>query len=503
MFEFIIFASGTLVMVLEMVGARLMAPHVGTSIVVWTALIGVVLAFLAVGARLGGELADKRLSPRTLAAVLAGAGCGTALTAVIHPLFGIRLMESCPNLYLGAVIGAVLYFALPALLFGMVPPYIVRLRLANPAAYGATVGRLYALSTAGSIVGTFLGGFVLISYFRSTEILFGAAGAAGLLSLLAAAKKNPAGLLLLLAGPGAAFAAHSYENWQAEHGALPCLETPYNTIRVFEGITEDGRLARLMRTDPGKVQSGMYMDDPIELYAEYTRYYALGTALHPEATRVLMLGGGGYSVPKWLLAGRGGLDGAKLRLDVVEIDSGMTRLARSHFRLQDDARMRVLHEDARRFLNSNTQTYDLIFVDVFNSYYSVPFQMGTREAALALRRALAPGGMLIMNVISAFDGENGALFRSIHAAVGSVFPETHCFAVHDRNNLHTVQNLMLLALPEKRPDLAASFAGRETRLSAGIQSLLQTRITEKPAREVPPLTDEYAPVERYAQALLR
>jgi spermidine synthase len=246
----------------------------------------------------------------------------------------------------------------------------------------------------------------------------------------------------------------------------------------------------------------MYLDDPIELFAEYTRDYALGSALHPKAARVLMLGGGGYSVPKWLLAGRSGLDGAALKLDVVELDPGMTRLARAYFQLPDDPRMRVYHEDARRFLNTNTQQYDLIFVDVFNSYYSVPFQMGTQEAAQALCRALAPGGMMIMNIISSYSGENGRLFRAIHAAMAAAFPELHSFAVNNPEKLDGVQNIMLLALPEKRPDLAAAFAGGAAHLSQRIQAMLRTRITQAVAQDLPALTDNFAPVERYAQALL-
>jgi spermidine synthase len=502
MFAFVIFVSGIMVMVLEMVGARLLAPHVGTSIIVWTSLIGVVLAFLAAGAWLGGRLADTKLSPRVLAAVLAGAGLGVALTALIHPLLGAGIMEASPNVYQGAVLGALLHFALPALFFGMVPPYVVKLSLANLASSGATVGRLYALSTAGSIVGTFLGGFVLISYFSSTDILFGTAVAAGLTSLLVSVKKNSLGILALLCGLVAVVGSASYEAWRTGQGGLPTLETPYNTIRLREGMTEDQRRVRLLQTDPGKIQSGMYLDDPVELYAEYTRYYALGSALHPKATRVLMLGGGGYSVPKWLLAGRSGLDGAALRLDVVELDPGMTRLAREYFHLPDDPRMRVHHEDARRFLNTNTRQYDLIFVDVFNSYYSVPFQMGTREAAHALRRALAPGGMMIMNIISSHSGENGLLFRSIHWAMASAFPELHAFAVNNPENLDRVQNIMLLALPEKRPDLADAFAGDAPHVSRHVRAMLRTRVTRAVARDCPPLTDNFAPVERYAQALL-
>jgi spermidine synthase len=308
---------------------------------------------------------------------------------------------------------------------------------------------------------------------------------------------------VLLGGISAAFCSASYHSWQAKQGLPTVRETPYNTIRIFEGIAEGGRRVRLIQTDPGKIQSGMYLDDPIELYAEYTRHYALGTALHPKAERVLMLGGGGYSVPKWLLSGRSGLDGATLTLDVVELDPGMTRLAREYFQLSDDPRMRVLHEDARRFLNTNSRQYDLVFVDVFNSHYSVPFQMGTQEAAQALCRALAPGGMMIMNIISSYSGENGLLFRSIHAAMAAAFPELHAFAVNKPDKLDEVQNIMLLALPEKRPDLAAAFAGDAAHLSQRIQAMLRMRITQAVTQDCPPLTDNFAPVERYAQALLK
>ncbi|MDR3363196.1 MAG: fused MFS/spermidine synthase [Desulfovibrio sp.] len=500
MLEFVIFAAGALVMVLEMTGARLMAPHVGTSVIVWTSLIGVMMAFLALGAWLGGRLADKRLSLRFLARILSGAGAGAALTVCLHLSLGAGLMEACPNVYVGAVLGSMLYFALPTLFFGMIPPYIVRLRLSDLASSGAAVGRLYALSTAGSIVGTFLGGFVLISFFAGTQILLGVAVAAGLLSLLVGGKKNAPALCLIAAGLCGATGGAAYHAWQeGREGFLPTTETPYNVIRLYEGMATGNRLVRIVQTDPGKIQSGMYVDDPIALFAEYTRYYAIGTALNPGARRVLMLGGGGYSVPRWLLAGGGNLD-RDFRLDVVELDPGMTRLARKYFHLPDDPRMTIVHEDARRFLNSNEAPYDLIFVDVFNSHYNVPFQMGTVEAARAMRRALAPDGMLLMNIISAFSGEDGRLFRAVHAAMSQVFPETRTFAVDMLEPPGAVQNLILLALPEKRPDLATAFAGNAPQMADDVRRMLRARIDAPVDKDVPPLTDDFAPVERYSRA---
>lgn len=501
--ELIVFASGALLMILEMVGARVMAPHIGTSVIVWTSLIGVVLACLACGAFIGGRLADKKLSHKVLAAILAGAGLGCALTALLHPLIGSAVTSAVPNIYAAAVVAAICIFALPATLFGMVSPYVIRLSLANIATSGATVGRLYALSTAGSIVGTFLGGFVLISWFSSTHILLGTGAAMLLLSLISSARKPALRVALLLLIPVAAWGHSSYNTWQTAQGNLPPVETPYNSIRIMEGMAHEKRMVRVMATDPGYMQSGMYIDTPAELYFEYTRYYGLGTVLVPHATKVLMLGGGGYSVPKWLLAGHGGLDGSKLTVDVVELDPGMTAVSRKYFALPDDKRLHVFHDDARRFVNANTKQYDLVFVDVFNSHYSVPFHVGTVEAAKAMRRAVAPEGALLMNVISAVEGPDGELFRAIYGALRTSFAHVYVFVVSDKKSLDSVQNLMIMALPQDNPAIQTVLEGKGGDFSAPVQAMLAARLAEVSAGQTPPLRDDYAPVERYTQALLK
>ncbi len=507
MLELTIFASGALIMVLEMVGARVMAPHLGTSVIVWTSLIGVVLACLALGAWLGGRLADKQLSPAILGRILAGAGLGCALTALGHRFVGSIVTHYVDNIYLAAVVAAICLFALPAILFGMISPYIIRLRLADIATSGATVGRLYALSTTGSILGTFLGGFVLISFFPSTYILLGTAAAMLMLSLLvsryAATSEIVPRILILIALPLIGVLNASYEHELTIHGTPPPFETPHNNIRISSGYDEDKRLVRLMATDPGYAQSGMYVEAPTELLFEYTKRYAIGTVLFPKAQKILMLGGGGYSLPKWLLAGHGGLDSESLRLDVVELDPGMTALAKSHFALPDDARMRIFHEDARRYITMNKEKYDLVFVDVFNSHYSIPFHMGTVEAAKALRRTVHDDGAVLMNIISAFEGEDSAILQSIYGALSTSFSTLHIFAVDGQKPLTEVQNFIVLALPKAQERIERILVSQGEEFSPQIQSMLKDRLSQKISLLVPPLYDEFAPVERYAQALLK
>ena len=509
MSEITAFLAGALVMVLEMSGARVLAPHVGTSAIVWTSLIGVVLACLALGSWAGGLVADKKLNSATLAAILSAAAIGCAITAFAHNAIGSAI-SGTGNLYVSAVLGAIFIYALPAFFFGMVTPYVIRLKLASLATAGATVGRLYALSTTGSILGTFLGGFILVSWFSSSAILWGLTLALFLLSLANYPKRPWLRLCLLTLAVFLAWQDHAFAEWQASKSGRYLIESPYNAIRLMEGtdFARGGAPVRLMATDPGYSQSGMLKNDPQELYFDYTRFYALGPKNVPDAKNVLMLGGGGYSVPKWLLSDKSPLgDRHDLRLTVVELDPAMTRTAEKWFNLQPDDRMKIVHEDARAFLNRNKDKFDLIFVDVFNSHYSIPFQMGTREAVQEMRSALNDNGALLMNVISAIDGDDGRLFRAIYANLVDEFADVKVYCVGQPGQPGQIQNLMVLARPLKK----ANEAGRgEMPVHAGISpdkheiSNMEKHLHgANIARDVPPLTDEYAPVERYTLMLSR
>lgn len=505
MLELTVFLCGAFVMALEMVGARVLAPHVGTSAVVWTSLIGVVLACLALGAWIGGRTADRKVSAQGLAKILLGAALGCAFTALGHQFMGQQITSWIGNLYAAAVLGAIGVFALPAFFFGMVTPYVIRLRIASVDTAGSTVGRLYALSTTGSILGTFLGGFILVSFFSSSTILWFLSLAMVILSLANAPKKPvPRSALLILLAIAAMMDSH-HAAWVADRGGPMLVESPYNCINITEGVdTRRGRVrVRLMSTNPGYLQSGMLIDDPDELYFEYTRFYALSSRYVPDAKSALMLGGGGYSIPKWLLSGKHGFNGKPL-VDVVELDPAMTAVAAKVFGLPNDPRLSIHHEDARAFLNSLNRQYDLVFVDVFNSHYAIPFQMTTGEAMGAMRRAVAPGGALLMNVISALTGEEGRFARAIIHGLKRHFPEVHVYCVGDPASPEEVQNLMIVALPEA--DRAMRDPARRAGMSPDaweMERMAGHRYVHHIPEDEPLLTDDFAPVERYAMMLLR
>lgn len=514
MLEATVFLCGCLVMVLEMTGGRVLAPHVGTSAIVWTSLIGVILAFLAAGAWAGGKFADKKLSRHGLSQALTGAALGCLLTAFFHAAIGKGVTSGISNLYLAAVIAAICIFAFPAFFFGAITPYVIRLRIASVDTAGATVGRLYALSTAGSILGTFLGGFILISWFSSSVILWSLTFFLIALSLVLYPGKPYLRLILLGASIFLCWQDNEYAKWLADKGGEVLIESPYNTIRIMEGEDNrriDGKV-RLMATDPGYTQSGILINDPAELYFNYTRFYGMGPKLAPHAKSILMLGGGGYSVPKWLLANKSMLD-SDISITTVEIDPAMTESAKKYFGLPEDKRHKIIHADARAFLNRQKDKFDLIFVDVFNSHYSIPFQMGTKEAMLALNSALAPGGVVLMNLISAIEGEDGRLFRAIWQNFDNTFADAKVYCVSMPANPQYVQNLMLVGKSRDNDKILAekndagnnlnTYKSTLSPTNGEIEAMEKNLYLKAVPADVPPLTDDFAPVDRYALMLTR
>ena len=488
-------------MVLEMAGSRVVAPYVGTSLVVWTSLIGVIMASLSLGYWLGGKAADLRPDQKMLAKVVLLASIFTGVTALLsNPVLRV-LSRNLSSVYMSSAIGALLLFAVPSVLLGMVSPFIVRLAILDVGSSGATVGRFSALSSAGSIFGTFLGGFILISFLSSGAILLLVAAVLAFVALLLyrsvwrKAGAFCAAFLILTCGAGV---------WgmpmmpPGEH-----IDMPYNHIWVAEHTRANGRRARFLMTDAFSegAQSIIYTDNPSELVSEYTKFYDLAFHYKPDAKNILMLGGGGYCVPRHLLATRSDDLGAPdFSMDIVEIDPGITAAARKYFSLPNSPALSIHHEDARIFLNRAAMdpgshgTYDAIFMDVFGSWYSIPFHMTTVETARNMSDLLAPDGVLISNVISSLYGSKSGIFHGIYAALSQVFPRVLIFPAQrpDPYFAQTRQNIMIVAfksddelpvLPPHDPETAR---------------LLSHRWTEPFIPEIGAFTDAFAPVEIYA-----
>lgn len=476
-------------MILEMVGSRVLAPYFGTSIVVWTSLIGIILGCLSLGYWWGGKLADEKPSMRILAFIVLMAAGFIALIALSKSFVLGFLQERTSSLHLASAAATLFLFAPPSILLGTVSPYAVRLKIMDVQHSGKTVGSLYAISTLGSILGTFLAGFFLIGFFGTTNILLVLSVILVITSLLASlrdrlVKLTVMGILLVLfVGSG------TYDAYLAGLEFYD-MDSHYNRILIYNTTDEaTGKTMRVMVTGPRGKQSAMYLDDPIVLACEYTKYYGLAPHFKPDMKKLLMLGGGGYSFPKYALSHY-----PDARMDVVEIDPRVTALARQFFTYKDDPRINVFHEDARTFLNKTHMVYDVILCDTFSSHYSIPFHLSTRECIEKLYGALVDGGVVFVNILSSIEGDTGRFLRAEYATFKAVFPQVYLFPVASAEDPGRWQNVMLIALKSGKEPV---WTNSDSQLDAFLQHRWKNAVPE----DLPLLTDEFAPVDRYINVL--
>lgn len=533
MLEAVAFLCGAAVMILEMTGSRIMAPYLGASVLVWTALIGVILAFLSVGYWLGGKLADRTPEPKRLAAIILGAAFSVLFIGLFHTGVLSLIAASGFRPEMGAIFATIFLFGPASLLLGMVSPYTVRvaleLRQTPVERAGAVIGRFSALSAIGSILGTFLGGYFFVSWIGSRLTVYMLASVLMSVSILAFMAgglkigKNKRLFLMPVLGLIACLVFGTMQKvWEmAEFRAgVIKVDTRYSRLEIRDVREPGGRILRELHTPPSLVQSGMYLDSPSELALSYTKKFALAWQLKPGSARFLMLGGAGYSIPKYLLRTRD-----DITLDVVEIDPEVTELARRLFALKEDPRLSIHHEDARIYLNRYAASramdssvhpgYNIIMGDTFSSVYNIPFQMSTVECAQSIYASLDQDGLFISNIISAVSGEKSELLRSIRASFEEVFPDVRVYPALSAQHSGQIQNVMLVAFKQKQelpsaselrrrglaPELADwPFQAREE-LNQAV-ALLENEWHIRLAGDLPPLYDDLAPVERYALPLM-
>jgi len=490
--EIVVFVCGAVVMIFELVGSRVIAPYVGTSIYAWSSLIGVILASLSIGYYVGGYLADKRPSIRPMALIIIFSAVAIAFSAFTKDIFSIVISTSKAILEIKSVMISLILFAPASFLLGMVSPYAVRLRMSDIAKSGRTAGNLYAISTAGSIFGTFLAGFYIIPNFGSTNslmilsvVLLLAAILLFLSTRIGRSVKVAGFLLIIFLGLTKVVSTAEQKIFVAD------VDTEYNRILVLHTTDRTTKKPILALTnDPQGIQAAMFTDGTNDLVFDYTKFYRLFGYFVPNPANVLMIGGGAYTYPHDFIKNY-----PDAKMDVVEIDPGMTDIARKYFGLNDEKNLAIYHQDARIYLNENKKKYDVIFGDAFNSASAIPFQLTTKEAIIKEYDALNDGGVIMVNIISAIEGEKGKFARAEYATYKKVFPQVFLFAVQNIEDGSETQNIMLVALKSEKISKLES-------LDKEIDGFL-SKVWKKPiADDVPVLTDDFAPVEYYKHVSL-
>lgn len=482
--EITAFLSGAIVMIFELVGSRVFAPYFGTSIFVWTSLIGIILGSLSVGYYFGGRIADNNASIKNLAAIVFLASVFVGFTIVSKDILLTVLRYGYFDTRVGLILSSLFLFAPASMFLGMVSPYVVKLKIISLNTSGKTVGSLYAISTVGSITGTFLSGFYLIPYFGTNTLLNILAFSLAFLSFILYFKSYVKTRVIMLSV--ILFSSLLVNKmWAFALGdSFVDVDTSYSRIWIYNHVdSETNKTVKKMGIN-NESHSAKFLESD-ELVYEYTKYYHLVRHFNPNFETVLMFGGAGYSFPK---------DYLKVypdkTIDVVEIDPAVTFLAKKYFSLVENPRLNIYHEDGRIYLNRTDKKYDVIFGDAFSSHYSVPYQLTTIEAVQKKFEILNDGGVVILNIISALEGEKGKFFRAEYATYKKVFSQVYVFPVANLDDADMVQNMILVALKsDKKPDLESN----DSELNKYLSHLWKGEII----LDVPVLTDDYAPVDYY------
>ncbi|GBC69612.1 Polyamine aminopropyltransferase [archaeon HR01] len=474
-----VFASGVVVMVLELTGSRLLAPVFGNSIFVWGSLIGVVLSALSAGYALGGKLADRSPTARSFATIIFSAGLLTAATPYISPM----ALEAIHSLQLderfGPLLATTSILLLPTILMGMVTPFGVRLVTSSRWTVGSSSGNIYSLSTIGSIVGTFTTVFVLIPLTDVRSIILGSGLVLMAFSVPLLGKGPKVLLALLLVFSLSPLGYYTQQIAATSGDVVFSKETPYNSLAVVERDS-----IRTLYLN-GLPHSAMNITNPTQLLYRYTRFFEAGYAATNDAERVLFVGGGGFSGPKYFLE-----KFPTVYVDVVELDPEVISTALTYFKVPSDERLTILNDDGRRYLDSADKVYDLIVLDAYAKTY-VPFHLMTVEFFRLVSEKLDADGVVVSNLIASLYGDTSTIFWSVYKTMSSVFPRMFIYTASEVSG-GLVQNLIVIAC--KNPQCVIDY---NKLADKGLKELLEKSLwTSIPVLDdYPILTDAYSPVE--------
>jgi SAM-dependent methyltransferase len=470
----LVFVAAGAVLMLEILAVRLLAPYVGLTLETTTAIIGAALGGIAVGAALGGYFADRTDTRRLIVGLLIGGGLLTLLTVPVIRWLGPGARGDGDL----AALGITLLALVPAAaVLSAVSPAVAHLQLHDLRASGTIVGRLSGWGTAGALVGTFSTGFVLVPLLPVglTVLLIGAVLTVGGVALGLVSKSLPAAAVAGVALTGLGLGALSATS------SSPCdTETRYHCVSLEADRARPAGYNLLL--DDGR-HSYVDLSDPTYLEYAYTRWIADGIdATNPpgKPLDVLFVGGGGFTLPRWLLATRPGS-----HAQVLEVDGELVDFVKERLGLRTSPALQVTVGDARvNILDVKSDSVDVVVGDAFSSD-AVPWHLTTAEWTDEVRRVLRPGGLYAINVI---DFQPLDLASAAAATLREVFPGIRLVSRQDVQGDLFGGNLVFLASDRPLPVETGSVAkGAITYTRAAVDSL---------ASGADVLRDDFAPADQ-------
>ena len=479
----------------EFGAARLLAPYFGTSLYVWGVLIGLVLIYLSAGYVIGGRLADRRPDDALLFQITAWAGLWIGVIPLVSYPILLASQQGFKDLSVGLVAGTllavVLMFAVPVILLGCVSPFAIRLLLKNVETGGNTAGRVYALSTAGSILGTFLPVFWFIPTYGTRPTLEGFGLVLVVVSVLGLWPRRRL---------YASFAVAVLLAWIAlpvgiKPPAVGTLLTEKDSAYNYIQVVQTGTTTELILNEGQAIHSIYNSQD--NLTHGYWDYLLVANAFQsaqasaPSPRSVAILGlAGGTTARQYRLA-----YGDSVDITGVEIDPAILDIGHRYFHL-GDAHAHEVVSDARYWLDTQAGHYDVIVLDAYRQPY-IPFHLTTEEFFAQVRDHLNPGGVAAVNVgrtqtdyrlVAAIASTMAAVYTNVYLIDDPNFENTLVFGTTEPVSIDNIKhNLGLVSAP-----LASSAA--QTALAEG-----RLRVSPYHGQVY---TDDLAPVEQLIDEII-
>jgi len=493
----IVFIASFCTLVIELVAGRIMAPYVGVSLYTWTSIIGVVLAGISIGAYLGGLLADRFPRPSTLGWLLFASGIGAFSISPLTNLLGATPFQT--TLMMRILLLTTFIFFIPSCILGMISPVVVKLTLSNLAKTGNVVGKIYAFSTLGSIIGTFATGFYLISWMGTRNILL----TVGLILILSALifggtfirKKSFAIFLVIIVSLIWTFYGYAFK-MPLDDKVYYFKESDYYTIQLRKFPTKgeknwaDALVLDHLVHSVNDLNNPYYLDyEYIRIYEEFMRWRMNRMG----SLKTLFIGGGGYTLPRCLEVMY-----PNAEVDVVEIDPEITRVVHEYLGVPKNTKIRSFNEDGRWFVMNckEKEKYDFIVGDAFNDL-SIPYHLTTKEFAQQMAALLKPDGILMANVIDSY--QKGLFMPSYMRTLEEVFGKGNVHLVSHKPEYENSGISTRVIVASKRSIDMNDFVtfirgqgGKEVMSNVMPQEQLQEYLAKRPSII---MTDDYVPVD--------
>jgi spermidine synthase len=497
----LVFTAGFVTLGVELSASRLLDPWFGNSLIVWASLIGMILLYLAVGYWLGGRIADR--SPRAITMLrmaAVGAACIGLVPALARPVLRIAsegLAEFDAALLGGSMAAILLLFAVPVTLLACVSPFVIRLTMREVEGSGGVAGRVYALSTVGSILGSFLPVLLLIPAL-GTRGTFAVLAGVLLLVILA-------GLIRLrrpwdVLGVAAALGLVAWLGWRPAGPIKPAAGLIYETESRFNYIQVlDAGVERQLRLNEGEGIHSVYRPSG-GLADGIWDYFLIAPAFNPapygpeQVRRVCIVGLAAGTMVQLFTEAYG-----PIAIEGAELDPEIISVGRQWFDM-NQPNLRAVAADGRRFLRDGSERCDVIAVDAYRPPY-IPFHLTTVEFFALARDRLAEDGVLAVNVGRTHT--DYSLVDAIAATMGQAFPSVYVMDEPDQGS--SLGNSLVIATRKRSAldDLLANLPRFNEPLLAEVarRAVPQARLATPPAAS-PIFTDDHAPVEQVVHALI-